>query len=149
MVQFRYAAACKTFFSGAESYTRRIASTAPFLGVDSFRLVLVSAPEKKVLQDAAYLSRSTRKAVDERKNNFKPDIDVRGMRGDEALRTVMSFVDDAQLLGVARIRILHGTGTGALREVIRQYLRTVPGNVSFHDEHVQFGGSGITVVDFQ
>ena len=106
-------------------------------------------PEKKVLQDAAYLSRSTRKAVDERKNNFKPDIDVRGMRGDEALRTVMSFVDDAQLLGVARIRILHGTGTGALREVIRQYLRTVPGNVSFHDEHVQFGGSGITVVDFQ
>lgn len=117
--------------------------------VDAKRLVLDSAPEKKVLQDAAYLSRSTRKAVDERKNNFKPDIDVRGMRGDEALRTVMSFVDDAQLLGVARIRILHGTGTGALREVIRQYLRTVPGNVSFHDEHVQFGGSGITVVDFQ
>ena len=117
--------------------------------VDAKRLVLDSAPEKKVLQDAAYLSRSTRKAVDERKNNFKPDIDVRGMRGDEALRTVMSFVDDAQLLGVERIRILHGTGTGALREVIRQYLRTVPGNVSFHDEHVQFGGSGITVVDFQ
>ena len=117
--------------------------------VDAKRLVIDSAPEKKVLQDAAYLSRSTRMAVDERKNNFKPDIDVRGMRGDEALRTVMSFVDDAQLLGVPRIRILHGTGTGALREVIRQYLRTVPGNVSFHDGHVQFGGSGITVVDFQ
>ena len=117
--------------------------------VDVKRLVADSAPEKKVLQDAAYLSRSTRMAVDERKSNFKPDIDVRGMRGEEALRTVMSFVDDAQLLGVARIRILHGTGTGALREVIRQYLRTVPGNVSFHDEHVQFGGSGITVVDFQ
>lgn len=117
--------------------------------VDAKRLVADSAPEKKVLQDAAYLSRSTRMAVDERKSNFKPDIDVRGMRGEEALRTVMSFVDDAQLLGVARIRILHGTGTGALREVIRQYLRTVPGNVSFHDEHVQFGGSGITVVDFQ
>ena len=116
--------------------------------VDAKRLVIDSAPEKKVLQDAAYLSRSTRMAVDERKNNFKPDIDVRGMRGDEALRTVMSFVDDAQLLGVPRIRILHGTGTGALREVIRQYLRTVPGNVSFHDEHVQFGGSGTTVVDF-
>lgn len=117
--------------------------------VDAKRLVADSAPEKKVLQDAAYLSRSTRMAVDERRDNFKPDIDVRGMRGEEALRTVMSFVDDAQLLGVARIRILHGTGTGALREVIRQYLRTVPGNVSFHDEHVQFGGSGITVVDFQ
>ncbi len=117
--------------------------------IDSARLTITDAPEKKVLQDAAYMSRSTRMAVDERKSNFKPDIDVRGMRGDEALRTVMAFVDDAQLLGVARIRILHGTGTGALREVIRQYLRTVPGNVSYHDEHVQFGGSGITVVDMK
>ncbi len=117
--------------------------------IDMSRLTLTDAPEKKVLQDAAYMSRSTRMAVDERKSNFKPDIDVRGMRGDEALRTVMAFVDDAQLLGVARIRILHGTGTGALREVIRQYLRTVPGNVSYHDEHVQFGGSGITVVDMK
>ena len=117
--------------------------------IDMSRLAITEAPEKKVLQDAAYMSRSTRIAVDERKSNFKPDIDVRGMRGEEALRTVMAFVDDAQLLGVARIRILHGTGTGALREVIRQYLRTVPGNVSYHDEHVQFGGSGITVVDMK
>ena len=117
--------------------------------IDISRLAITEAPEKKVLQDAAYMSRSTRIAVDERKSNFKPDIDVRGMRGEEALRTVMAFVDDAQLLGVARIRILHGTGTGALREVIRQYLRTVPGNVSYHDEHVQFGGSGITVVDMK
>ena len=117
--------------------------------VDASRLVKAEAPEKKVLQDAVYMSRSTRQAVDERKNNFKPDIDVRGMRGDEALREVMAFVDDAQLLGVSHIRILHGTGTGALREIIRQYLRTVPGGVTFHDEHVQFGGSGITVVDFK
>lgn len=117
--------------------------------VDAARLAVTEAPEKKVLQDAAYMSRSTRSAVDERKSNFKPDIDVRGMRGDEALRTVTAFVDDAQLLGISRVRILHGTGTGALREIIRQYLRTVPGNVNFHDEHVQFGGSGITVVDFQ
>ncbi len=117
--------------------------------IDMSRLAITEAPEKKVLQDAAYMSRSTRIAVDERKSNFKPDIDVRGMRGEEALRTVMAFVDDAQLLGVARIRILHGTGTGALREVIRQYLRTVPGNVSYHDERVQFGGSGITVVDMK
>jgi DNA mismatch repair protein MutS2 len=117
--------------------------------VDASRLVKAEAPEKKVLQDAVYMSRSTRQAVDERKNNFKPDIDVRGMRGDEALREVMAFVDDAQLLGVSHIRILHGTGTGALREIIRQYLRTVPGGVTFRDEHVQFGGSGITVVDFK
>lgn len=117
--------------------------------VDAARLAAAEAPEKKVMQDAVYLSRSTRQAVDERRDNFKPDIDVRGMRGDEALRTVMSFIDDAQLLGVARVRILHGTGTGALREIIRQYLRTLPGNVSFHDEHVQFGGAGITVVDLK
>lgn len=117
--------------------------------VDASRLATAEAPEKKVMQDAVYLSRSTRQAVDERRDNFKPDIDVRGMRGDEALRTVMSFIDDAQLLGVARVRILHGTGTGALREIIRQYLRTLPGNVSFHDEHVQFGGAGITVVDLK
>ena len=45
------------------------------------------------------------------------------------------------------MRILHGTGTGALRELVRNYLRTVPGVRSFRDEHVQFGGAGITVVE--
>ena len=96
-----------------------------------------------------YLSRSTRNAVEERKATFKPDIDVRGMRGEEALREVTSFIDDAQLLGIARVRILHGTGTGALRELIRRYLSTIPGIAGYRDEHVQFGGAGITVVDMK
>lgn len=83
----------------------------------------------------------------EKKLNFKQDIDVRGMRGDEALQAVMYFIDDAILVGVSRVRILHGTGTGALRQIIRDYLRTVPGVHNYQDEHVQFGGTGITVVD--
>lgn len=82
-----------------------------------------------------------------KKLNFKQDIDVRGMRGDEALQAVMYFIDDAILVGVSRVRILHGTGTGALRQIIRDYLRTVSGVSHFADEHVQFGGAGITVVD--
>ena len=83
----------------------------------------------------------------EKKLNFKQDIDVRGMRGDEALQAVMYFIDDAILVGVSRVRILHGTGTGALRQIIRDYLRTVPGVNNYQDEHVQFGGTGITIVD--
>ncbi len=83
----------------------------------------------------------------EKKLNFKQEIDVRGMRGEEALQAVMYFVDDAILVGVSRIRILHGTGTGALRQLIRDYLRTAPGVGHYQDEHIQFGGAGITVID--
>lgn len=72
----------------------------------------------------------------EKKLNFKQEIDVRGMRGDEALQAVTYFVDDAIQVGAARIRILHGTGTGILRQAIRDYLHTVPGVRQYHDEHV-------------
>lgn len=87
--------------------------------------------------------------VREKKLNFKQDIDVRGMRGDEALQAVMYFIDDAILVGMPRVRILHGTGTGALRQIIRDYLRTISGVRNYQDEHVQFGGTGITVVDLE
>ncbi|MBQ1801209.1 MAG: Smr/MutS family protein, partial [Prevotella sp.] len=93
------------------------------------------------------ISKDTREAIDSRKLNFKQDIDVRGMRGDEALNAITYFIDDAILLGVSRIRILHGKGNGILRQIIRQYLGTVPNVTHFADEHVQFGGAGITVVD--
>jgi DNA mismatch repair protein MutS2 len=101
------------------------------------------------VRDYTFISRQTRESIYEKKLNFKPDIDVRGMRGDEAINAVTYFIDDAILLGVSRVRILHGTGTGALRTLIRQYLGTVPSVAHFQDEHVQFGGAGITVVDFQ
>ena len=93
------------------------------------------------------VSRDTRDVIDNRKLNFKQDIDVRGMRGDEAINAITYFIDDAILVGVSRVRILHGTGTGVLRQLIRQYLATVPNVSHFRDEHVQFGGAGITVVD--
>ena len=93
------------------------------------------------------VSRETRQTIDNRKLNFKSDLDVRGMRGDEALNAVMNFIDDAILVGMSRVRILHGKGNGILRNLIRQYLSTVPNVTSYQDEHVQFGGAGITVVD--
>ena len=92
---------------------------------------------------------NTRDYIHERKLSFRQDIDVRGMRGDEALQAVIYFIDDAIQLGVARVRILHGTGTGALRQIIREYLATVNGVTHFQDEHIQFGGTGITVIDFE
>lgn len=96
---------------------------------------------------STFISSQTQDSMYEKKLHFKQDIDVRGMRGDEALQAVTYFIDDAILVGVSRVRILHGTGTGILRTLIRQYLQTVPGVRHFQDEHVQFGGAGITVVD--
>ena len=92
-------------------------------------------------------SKDTRDVIDHRKLNFKQDIDVRGMRGDEAINAITYYIDDAILVGVSRVRILHGTGSGILRQLIRQYLATIPNVSHFRDEHVQFGGAGITVVD--
>ena len=96
---------------------------------------------------STYISTQTQDSMYEKKLNFKQDIDVRGMRGDEALQAVTYFIDDAILVGMSRVRILHGTGTGILRTLIRQYLQTVPGVRHFEDEPIQFGGAGITVVD--
>ena len=98
---------------------------------------------------ASFVSDETKEQMHEKRLNFKHDIDVRGMRGDEAVQAVTYYVDDAILVGVSRVRILHGTGNGILRSLIRQYLATVPGILSFHDEHVQFGGAGITVVELK
>ena len=92
-------------------------------------------------------SRMTRAVIDAHRHDFKQDIDLRGMRADEALNEVQHFIDDAILMGVSRVRILHGKGNGILRQLIRQYLRTVPNVTDARDEHVQFGGAGITVVE--
>ena len=79
--------------------------------------------------------------------NFTGEIDVRGMRGDECMQEISLFIDDALVANASRIRILHGTGTGILRQLVRQYLNTIPEVKGFRDENPQFGGSGITVVD--
>ena len=93
------------------------------------------------------MSHITRQTIDEHKKDFRQDLDVRGMRGDEALIAVQYYIDDAILMGAQRVRILHGKGNGILRQLIRQYLGTIPNVVHYADEHVQFGGAGITVVD--
>lgn len=111
------------------------------------RLEHAEAPKKEEPRAYVTVGRQTRETMDEHKLNFKQDINVRGMRGDEALTAVTYFIDDAILVGVKRVRILHGTGTGILRQLIRQYLATRPDVESYRDEHVQFGGAGITVVE--
>ena len=87
--------------------------------------------------------------VSQRKLNFKDNIDVRGMRAVDALETVQSFIDDAIMVGIGSVSILHGKGTGALKEEIRRYLRTIPDIESAADEHADRGGAGITIVKFR
>lgn len=118
--------------------------------VKADRLERADAPKQtNTMAKATFVSSETQDRMYEKKLNFKQDIDVRGMRGDEAVQAVTYFIDDAILVGVSRVRILHGTGSGILRTLIRQYLATVPGVADFKDEHVQFGGAGITVVDLK
>jgi len=87
--------------------------------------------------------------ISDRKLNFKPELDVRGARVNDAIEIVTRYIDDAIMLDVNTVRIVHGKGTGALREEIQKYIRTIPGVVSVKDEQVQFGGSGVTVVTFE
>lgn len=113
------------------------------------RLVPAQAPEEKEAAGGiTFVGRETQNLMRETSLNFRQEIDVRGMRGDEALNAIQLYIDDAIQVGADRVRILHGTGTGALRQIIRQYLRTVPAVRNARDEHVQFGGAGITVVEF-
>ena len=86
-------------------------------------------------------------SITERKLNFSPELDIRGERLSDALNTVMHYIDDAIMLNVGMVRIIHGKGTGVLREEIQKYLRSVPGlNVS--DEDIRNGGTGVTIVKF-
>ncbi|MBR1872903.1 MAG: Smr/MutS family protein [Bacteroidales bacterium] len=88
-------------------------------------------------------------SIAERKLNFKPEIDVRGERVSDALEIVMHYIDDAIMVGIPSVRIVHGKGTGALREEIQKYIRTVSGVSSVKDEHIRYGGTGVTIVTFE
>ena len=111
------------------------------------RLERTDTPREEPIRSAR-TSRITRATIEDRQKGFHQDLDVRGMRGDEAIHAVQQFVDNAILVGMPHVRILHGKGNGILRQLIRQYLSTVPNITAYRDEHVQFGGAGITVVDF-
>lgn len=96
---------------------------------------------------ASFVSAATTDRLRDRQLNFNSELDLRGFRGDEAVQAVTYFIDEALQFNIGRVRILHGTGSGILRQLIRQYLGTVSGVTSFHDEDVRFGGAGITVVE--
>ena len=86
-------------------------------------------------------------SIMERKMQFKPEIDIRGARLSDALDAVTHYIDDAIMLNIGTVRIIHGKGTGVLREEIQKYLRTIPG-LSVRDEDIRQGGTGVTIVNF-
>ena len=131
------------------------------------RLEPAEPPKKEKNVAATFVSVQTRDDIRQTTLNFKEqldvrgmrgdeaiqavtyfiDVDVRGMRGDEAIQAVTYFIDDALVARASRVKILHGTGTGALKTVIRQYLNTMPPVADFYDEDIRFGGAGITIVE--
>ena len=88
-------------------------------------------------------------SINERKLNFSTEIDVRGERLNDAVEKVVRYVDDAIMLGVSSVRIIHGKGTGVLRDELQKLIRTIPGVAGIRDEHIQFGGTGVTIVTFE
>ena len=95
--------------------------------------------------------RSTQDAsgLNARRLNFKPELDVRGARLQDALDIVTHYIDDAIMLNIGSVRIIHGKGTGVLHEELQKYLRSIPGIASVRDEQLQYGGSGVTIVTFE
>ncbi len=116
--------------------------------VDSSKLKVVSNSEFKRATTLSAPRSIVSVDISSRKLNFKDNIDVRGQRAADALDAVQNFIDDALMVGVGSVAILHGKGTGALKEEIRRYLRTLPDVASATDAHADRGGSGITVVEF-
>ena len=126
-----------------------VAFGAMKLTVDIKRLSRTLRKVQSGAKASSFVSTATTDAMRDRQLNFKQEIDVRGMRADEATQAITYFVDEAIQFNISRVRILHGTGTGALRVAIRQYLSTVDAVADYHDEDVRFGGAGITVVEFK
>ena len=108
---------------------------------------ITSNEAKKIQRTYNQTMPNINKGMSEKRLTFKTEVDVRGQRAEEALQLIMSWIDDAIMLDFSELRILHGKGNGILKEMIRNYLKTEPAVKSFRDEHVQFGGAGITVVE--
>ncbi len=87
-------------------------------------------------------------SISERKLNFSTELDVRGERLNDAAEKVTRYIDDAVMLGISSVRIIHGKGTGVLRDELQRLIRTMPGVSGVRDEHIQFGGTGVTIVTF-
>ena len=117
--------------------------------VDKERLTVVSNSEYREATRPVAPRTVIATEISERRLNFSRTVDVRGMRVVEALDKVQDLVDDALMVGVDTVTVLHGKGTGALKEEIRAYLRTIPHIGSVRDEHEDMGGAGITVITFK
>lgn len=117
--------------------------------VELSRLVVTPKPKASSVSETQGLGKATLDASRERQLQFKPEIDLRGMRGDEAVQAVVYFLDDAVQFSATRLRILHGTGSGILKTLIRRQLDATPFVKSYRDEDVRFGGAGITVVELE
>lgn len=102
-------------------------------------------PEKERSRGRSHATQFNQ-SISQRKLNFRSEIDIRGKRGEEALDIVRNFVDDATVVGVSELRILHGKGNGILKSLVREYLSALDVVRSCKDELVEHGGSGITVV---
>ncbi len=116
--------------------------------VDKASLTVVSNSEYREATRPQTMRTVVSADISARKLRFRDRIDVRGMRASEALDAVQDLVDDALMVGVGSVTILHGKGTGALKEEIRRYLRSVPEVAGAADEHADRGGAGITIVTF-
>jgi len=114
--------------------------------VSAERLIPVSENEFRRQNKSTTGSEKTYN-VYEKRLHFKAQVDIRGKRAEEALQIVSKLVDEALMLNTKEIKILHGKGNGILRQMIRDYLKSVPGVLSYKDEKVEFGGTGITVVN--
>ena len=114
------------------------------------RVERISSNEYKAAVKESVKPRSAQddSGLRERRLKFSPELDVRGERVSDALDIVVHYIDDAIMLNIGSVRIIHGKGTGALRDELQKYLRTIPGVTSVRDEQVQFGGSGVTIVTF-
>ncbi|MDE5585556.1 MAG: Smr/MutS family protein [Muribaculaceae bacterium] len=115
--------------------------------VDLSRLSAAQKPKQSAASQTLTVSSQTSEDSRRRQLNFKNEIDVRGMRADEAIQAVTYFLDDAVQFSAGKVRILHGTGHGILKTLIREQLRVNPNVASYHDEDVRFGGAGITIVN--
>lgn len=111
------------------------------------KLKPASKPKETIATQISTVSRQTEEDSRRRQLNFSTELDVRGMRGDEAIQALNYFMDDVVQFNASRVRILHGTGHGILKTLLRQQLDVNPNVVSYHDEDVRFGGAGITVVE--
>ncbi len=112
------------------------------------KLELLNNHEKKQIRSSKTTIENFKQSYDmnQRRLSFKPGLDIRGKRADEAIQLVTEFMDEAMMVGAHEVKILHGKGNGILRQLIREYLFTINGVSKVQDEHVEFGGAGITVV---